>query len=252
MSNALRHVDAFIAPSLTSQRKHEQLGISGPIVHIPNFVSAGENGSGRIANRRANDAPYFLFVGRLERLKGLHTVIPTFERQARADLWIVGTGSEEARLRAMAQGIDRIRFLGHRSGRELEALYRNAVALIYPSANFQVGISPTGVSSGQGAPLVIIEAFSQKTPVIASRCGRIPALLEQTGGGLVYSTARAACPRWIGCSSTGLSRRPRAARPRGVPTDVDGGRAPRPLLGAHRRDLERRQKRSLATRRGAQ
>ena len=190
MANALRSVDAVIAPSLTSQRKHEQLGISGRIVHIPNFVSAGENGSGRIASRRVSDAPYFLFVGRLERLKGLHTVIPAFEREGRAELWIVGTGSEEARLREMAQGNGRIRFLGQQSGRELEALYRNAVALLYPAANFQVGISPTRVSSGQGAPLVIIEAFSQKTPVVASRAGRIPALLEQTGGGLVYSTAR--------------------------------------------------------------
>ena len=84
MANALRSVDAFIAPSLTSQRKHEQLGISGRIVHIPNFVSAGENGSGRIANRRESDAPYFLFVGRLERLKGLHTVIPAFEARGKS------------------------------------------------------------------------------------------------------------------------------------------------------------------------
>ena len=32
-----------------------------------------------------------------------------------------------------------------------------------------------------------MEAFSQQTPVIASNIGRIPALIEQTGGGLVYS-----------------------------------------------------------------
>ena len=36
--------------------------------------------------------------------------------------------------------------------------------------------------------MVIMEAFSQQTPVIASNIGRIPALIEQTGGGLVYST----------------------------------------------------------------
>src|SRR3954468_2413007 len=188
LSNALRHVDAFIAPSLTSQRKHEQLGMSGRIVHIPNFVSSSDAPETFRSRRSATDPPYFLFVGRLERLKGLHTIIPAFERFAKAELWIAGTGSDESHLRALADGNRRIRFLGHRSGPDLEALYRNAVAFIYPSANYQVGIPPAEVSSGQGAPLVIIEAFSQKTPVPASRSGRIPALLEQTGGGLVYST----------------------------------------------------------------
>ena len=39
MESAIKNVDAFIAPSLTSQRKHEQLGLKGRIVHLPNFVS---------------------------------------------------------------------------------------------------------------------------------------------------------------------------------------------------------------------
>jgi glycosyltransferase involved in cell wall biosynthesis len=162
--------------------------MSGRIVHIPNFVSSSDATETFRPRPRATGPPYFLFVGRLERLKGLHTIIRTFECFAAAELWIAGTDSDEAHLRALADGNRRIRFLGHRSGRDLEALYRNAVAVMYPSANYQVGIPPAKVSSGQGAPLVIIEAFSQRTPVLASRSGRIPALLEQTGGGLVYST----------------------------------------------------------------
>jgi glycosyltransferase involved in cell wall biosynthesis len=189
MTNALRHVDALIAPSLTSQRKHEQLGITGRIAHLPNFVSfANGDSQGVSPELRATDPPYFLFVGRLEKLKGLSTLIPAFERRHDADLWVVGTGSEERRLRDMARGSRNVRFLGQQSGRELEQLYRNAIAVVYPSVNFQVGIPTAEVSSGHGAPLVIIEAFSQRTPVLASRSGRIPALLEQTGGGLVYST----------------------------------------------------------------
>jgi glycosyltransferase involved in cell wall biosynthesis len=190
MERSVRHIDAFIAPSLTSQRKHEQLGIKGRIVHLANFVSINET-HGADTEQTTSDSSgprYFLFVGRLERPKGLHTLIPAFERQANAELWIAGSGSEEPALREAARGNPNIRFLGHLSSDRLKPLYRNAVALIYPSVNFQVGPPQPAVTSGQGAPLVIIEAFSQKTPVIASHFGRIPALLEQSGGGVVYSS----------------------------------------------------------------
>lgn len=190
MERSMRHVDAFIAPSLTSQRKHEQLGVKGRIVHLPNFVSMDGTGGSDQESTTSDSAgpPYFLFVGRLERLKGLDTLIPAFQRHAKAQLWIAGTGSEESSLREAASGNPNIRFLGHLSSERLASLYRNAVALIYPSANFQVNAPQPSVTSGQGAPLVIMEAFSQKTPVIASHFGRIPALIEQSGGGVVYST----------------------------------------------------------------
>jgi glycosyltransferase involved in cell wall biosynthesis len=190
LEESLKHVDAFIAPSLTSQRKHEQSGLCGLIVHLPNFVSVSENGGFRPGPRgkEAVGPPYVLFVGRLEKLKGLHTILPIFRRYEKAELWVAGTGTEEASLRTMAGEAPSIRFLGHQSGENLERLYREAVAVIYPSSNFQLGISEGSVSGGQGAPLVIMEAFAQKTPVVARRVGSIPGLLEHTGGGLVYSS----------------------------------------------------------------
>jgi glycosyltransferase involved in cell wall biosynthesis len=190
LKTAIKNVDAFIAPSLTSQRKHEQMGLNGRIVHIPNFVPYREIGApiSNQSNGRPPPERYFLFVGRLERLKGLQAIIPIFRDYKKAQLWIAGTGSEERSLRQMAEGSTNIRFLGYQSGEPLEALYREAVALVYPSANFQVGVLKSTVTSGQGAPLVIMEAFSQQTPVITSKGGTIPALVEQSSGGLVYST----------------------------------------------------------------
>lgn len=189
MQEAVKNVDAFIAPSLTSQRKHQQLGLKGRILHFPNFVSLMDGGpcTAETCDRQVlPEKPYFLFVGRLEKLKGLQTLIPLFQRYEKAQLWIAGTGSEEALLRELARGSANIRFLGHKSGRTLQTLYRQATAVLYPSLNFQTGVPQP--SSGLGAPLVIMEAFSEKTPVIVSNLGRIPALIEQTGGGLVYST----------------------------------------------------------------
>jgi glycosyltransferase involved in cell wall biosynthesis len=188
LQTAVTHVDAFIAPSLTSQRKHQQLGLAARIVHLPNFVPSEHATSSSLAppESQARKEPYFLFVGRLEKLKGLHTLIPFFRRYHRARLWIAGTGSEELSLRKLAEGSPQIRFLGQQSSPQLRTLYREAVAVIYPSLNFQAGLAQT--DGGQGAPLVIMEAFSEHTPVIVSNLGRIPALIEQTGGGLVYST----------------------------------------------------------------
>ena len=189
LETATKNVDAFIAPSLTSQRKHEQLGLKGRIVLIPNFVSIDSNDTALPKpNHEVQEQRYFLFVGRLEKLKGLHTLLPVFLRQSKAQLWIAGTGSEEPSLRQLTRGDSNVRFLGHQSVSALQLLYRNAVALLYPSINFQVGLPQFSAASVESAPLVIMEAFSQKTPVIATNVGRIPALLERTGGGLVYST----------------------------------------------------------------
>jgi glycosyltransferase involved in cell wall biosynthesis len=190
LERSLEHVDAFIAPSLTSQRKHEISGVRGRIVHLPNFVSLshGDGPQPRTPARETTNGKFFLFVGRLEKLKGLHTILPVWRRYDKAELWIAGTGSEDGSLREMARASPHVRFLGHQSGENLEVLYRDAVALIYPSANFQVGISRASVSGGQGAPLVIMEAFAQRTPVVARSVGTISNLLEHTGAGLLYST----------------------------------------------------------------
>jgi glycosyltransferase involved in cell wall biosynthesis len=189
LERAMKNIDAFIAPSLTSQRKHEQLGLTGRIVFLPNFVSIDTDNSALAGpDQPEPEQPYFLFVGRLEKLKGLHTLIPAFVHQSKAQLWIAGTGSEERVLRELAHGSSKIRFLGHQAASSLRALYRNAVALIYPSINFQVGLPRFSPGSTESAPLVIMEAFSHKTPVIATNVGRIPDLLERTGGGLAYST----------------------------------------------------------------
>jgi len=179
LERALEHVDAFIAPSRFSQSAHEQRGLRIPIVHLPNFVARIEVATpppGERVDSREDDEPYFLFVGRLEKLKGLQTLIPVFRRHTRARLLVAGAGSYGAHLRRLAEGDDRIRFLGRLTQEELQAVYRKAVALIVPSIGFEM------------FPLVIVEAFRQRTPVIVRNLGGMPEIVEESGGGLVYDT----------------------------------------------------------------
>jgi len=178
LETMVKHVDAFIAPSRFSKEKHHQMGLNAPIVHLPNFYP-DEEASAPTPKQvvvKAQDRPYFLFVGRLKKIKGLQTLIPVFRGYGRAKLLIAGRGSHERQLRQLAVGCVNIKFLGHMSQWELVALYRQAVAAIVPSLSYEV------------FPQVIIEAFKQETPVVARNLGAMPEIIKESGGGFVYDT----------------------------------------------------------------
>jgi glycosyltransferase involved in cell wall biosynthesis len=175
---AVKHVDTFIAPSHFSKEIHHQRGLDIPIVHLPNFVPLAEAAAPMPEQPVGGipEEPYFLFVGRLEKLKGLHTLIPVFRRYPKAKLLIAGTGGYESQLKQLAEDSDNIRFLNYVSGWQLQALYQRAAAVIVPSICFEI------------FPLVIIEAFRQQTPVIVRNLGGLPEIVEESEGGFIYDT----------------------------------------------------------------
>ena len=71
------------------------------LLHLPLGVAATELGA--LSARR----PYFLFVGRLEKIKGLQELLPVFGHYEKAQLWIVGVGDYEPVLHRMARGISK-------------------------------------------------------------------------------------------------------------------------------------------------
>jgi glycosyltransferase involved in cell wall biosynthesis len=167
------HVDAFLAPSRFVMAKHRALGLDLPMVHLPPFLpEAGDSPSDAAGDPQR---PYFLFLGRLERLKGVQALIPLFRRCEAADLQIAGSGSLEPELRRLAEGCANIHFKGQQSAEQVRSLLRGAVALIVPSICFEV------------FPNVTLEALSQGTPVLVRNIGGMPEQVEQ-GGGLLYDT----------------------------------------------------------------
>jgi glycosyltransferase involved in cell wall biosynthesis len=56
--------------------------------------------------------PYFLFVGRLEEIKGLQNLIPEFAGPGAYDLIVVGSGTYERNLREQARNMSRVKFAG--------------------------------------------------------------------------------------------------------------------------------------------
>jgi len=170
----LRHVDLFIARSRFSRDKHREFGFPREMAVLPYFLpeeAAQAPGTDRVP---PHVRPYFLFVGRLERIKGLDTIIPVFAQYQEADLLVVGAGTEEAALRSLAAGNPRVRFVGHVPNDQLGRYYRHAIATIVPSAGFET------------FGIVLIEAFRSGSPVIARGIGPFPEIIEESGGGELF------------------------------------------------------------------
>lgn len=175
MRRATKSIDAFIGPSLFTMRMHRQRGIRGRMVQLPLFDS--RDGVPVAAPQRQNDGrPYFLFVGRLEKIKGVQTIIPTFRETPDADLLIAGNGNYEGELQRLAEGAANIRFLGRTSRAELEALYRDAIATIVPSLCYET------------FGIIVAESFCASTPVIVYAQSSLEEIVRTHGGGLMYRT----------------------------------------------------------------
>jgi len=116
-----------------------------------------------------------LFVGSLEEVKGVETLLASFDmllghgpQQAPYKLYMIGSGSLLHRLQQMIRimGLeDSVFLLGNRSSQEV-ALWMNACDLFcLPSIR-------------EGLPNVILEALSCSRPIVATKVGGIPELLQ--------------------------------------------------------------------------
>ncbi|MEA2626507.1 MAG: hypothetical protein QOD06_2552, partial [Candidatus Binatota bacterium] len=99
LEDCCRHVDCFLAPSRFSAAIHAERGFSRPMALLPNFAD-GPSGESSHPADRPHARPYVLFAGRLEVVKGVHTLIDAWKRIEDVDLLVAGTGSREAELRA--------------------------------------------------------------------------------------------------------------------------------------------------------
>jgi glycosyltransferase involved in cell wall biosynthesis len=143
---------------------------------LPLFLSESEEVSVAAGNTPSAERPYFLFAGRLELIKGLQDVIPAFDDDLPAELWIAGQGAYEPTLRGLAKGRSRVRFLGQLSVDELRPLYANACAVVASSRCYEV------------FPMILLEAFREGTPVIARRLGPYPEVVDESGGGILFES----------------------------------------------------------------
>jgi len=160
----------LICPSHFSLKKHAENGIpEEKLVYIPNFVNFVDYE----ANYQKGD--YVLFVGRLSKEKGIPTLLEAAKR-LHMPIKIVGDGPMGVELESYVtqNTIKNIVFEGYKSGEELRKLYQDAAFLVMPSECYE------------NAPMTILEAFAYGKPVIGSRIGGIPEVIESNQTGMLF------------------------------------------------------------------
>lgn len=114
---------------------------------------------------------YILSVGRLLPVKGVHHLIEAYKQiKTDKELIIVGDGNLNYidRLEKMADGDWRIRFLGFKTGEELDQLFANAYLLVQ-------------ASESEGLPLTVLEAMSFGVAPLVSDIGGNKEAIHNTG-----------------------------------------------------------------------
>ncbi|MCA1554313.1 MAG: glycosyltransferase family 4 protein, partial [Chloroflexi bacterium] len=131
----LAHVDQFISPSRFTRRKHLESGMDLPIEVLPYFLPRND---APVSDASPHPRPYFLFVGRLVKIKGAQTLFTIFKHYLRADLIIAGEGEYEPTLRQLARDLPNVKFIGAQPYNALRAYYRHAIATLMPSICYEV------------------------------------------------------------------------------------------------------------------
>ena len=166
-----KNLSKVITPSRFYMEKFIEWGWPrDKFVYIPNYVDASQ------FTPRFEPGSYFLYFGRLAPEKGVATLMRA-AKAAGVQLKLVGTGPEEASLRALHETIaSDAEFLGYRSGTELHDLIRGARAVVLPSEWYE------------NAPMSVLESYALGKPVIGARMGGIPEMIVEGETGWLFES----------------------------------------------------------------
>lgn len=162
-----RLIDRFICVSEFQRGVMERAGIAADkLCTLHNFVDITDPG---------NDPPgdYFLYFGRIEKLKGVPTLLRA-AAQTGCNLVVAGDGSWSDELSRQAQSHPNIRLSGFQDRAGIAKLLRGARAVIVPSEWYE------------NCPMSVLEAKAQGRAVIGARIGGIPELVRDNLDGLLF------------------------------------------------------------------
>jgi glycosyltransferase involved in cell wall biosynthesis len=163
-------VDHFIAVSNFQYDKITELGVpSHKVTTVHNFIDTSE------IQPSYQEGEYLLYFGRIERSKGLFTLVEAAAMLPQTPLFIVGDGSAYQELVSYVKErkLSHIHCLGFKRGKALNDLISHSICCIAPSIVYD------------NCPLSILEAYAFGKPVIGSKIGGIPELITDGEDGFV-------------------------------------------------------------------
>lgn len=166
-----RNIDAFLVPSKFMGNKLIQGGIDPQKIHHL-FYSIDVNKY--MFNPNFND--YIVYFGRLSKEKGIVTLLRAMDSLRTLKLKIIGEGPEETHIKEYVTKHDlvNVELVGKLQGEKLTNAISNSMFVVVPSEWYD------------NSPLVIYEAFAMGKPVVGSRAGGIPELVEDGKNGYLF------------------------------------------------------------------
>jgi glycosyltransferase involved in cell wall biosynthesis len=176
LAGMVNKIAGFICLTEFFKIKMQEAGVPGSKLFVrPNFVYAPPlNANGIDAGN------YAIYMGRLSPEKGCWTLIRAFEQMPQVPLKVLGTGPMEQELTdyVRQKGMTNVQFLGFKSGEEKWQLLRNSLCLVVPSEWYE------------NFPVTVLEAFMAAKPVVASRMGGLPYIVDEGQSGLLFDAGK--------------------------------------------------------------
>lgn len=148
--------------------KKEQIFVKPNFVQVPHITSTFRKDQ-------------YLYIGRLERLKGIHILLEAWKELPEKELLLCGRGPEEEWVRSYVEKhhMDQVTLLGQCARERVLQLLAESKALIVPSICYE------------GQPMVILESYAVGTPVIASDLGNAGNMIEPGITGVTFACGNA-------------------------------------------------------------
>lgn len=132
----------------------------------PNFTYSGV---------RHVSSDYYLFIGRIEEIKGIEILVKAFTNMPDLNLKIAGTGNELEKYKTLAKDYKNIEFLGFLNRDQLNETMSKAKAVIVASQWYET------------FGMIIAEAYANQIPVITGDIGNIGTLVIDGETGLKFT-----------------------------------------------------------------
>ncbi|MDE6278379.1 MAG: glycosyltransferase family 4 protein [Paramuribaculum sp.] len=164
-------IDDFVVPSKFTLGKLAQFGIDqARLHHIPTFFN------GNVDQTSLSYEPFFLYIGRVEKEKGIKTLIDAFTGTSHK-LIVIGfsnNGYDEELKKSLEGKEHNIEFTGRMDFAGISGYLSRCLCTLVPSESYD------------NMPNTILEAFAYSKAVIATDFGSLPELVIDKVTGLTF------------------------------------------------------------------
>ncbi|HTU35356.1 MAG TPA: glycosyltransferase family 4 protein [Candidatus Acidoferrum sp.] len=164
-------ISVFVCPTVFSRQKLIEGDLPAAKIRIkPHFVDTTG------VEPRFAPGKYLLYLGRLSPEKGVLGLVHALAGCPEIPLKIAGSGRLEPEIRTFLRErqIRHIELVGFKGGAEKWDILRNSACVVLPSECYET------------FGLAVLEAYAAGKPVIASRLGALPFVIEDGKSGLLF------------------------------------------------------------------